>query len=149
MDIARCFRYLHSRKPPIIHRDVKPANFLLDRAWKVKICDFGLSTARTTDAGTPQYMAPELLTNSCYNQKVDVYAFGIMLNEMISRRVPFEGMTVQQIRDAVPRGERPSIAHHCHRKLVEVIEKCWCAESSSRPSFQEVHELVKEVSKYL
>lgn len=94
-------------------------------------------------------MAPELLTSSCYNEKVDVYAFGIMLNEIVSRRVPFEGMTVQQIQDAVRRGERPVIVPHCHRKLVEVIERCWCTESSTRPSFQDVHDMLKEVSKFL
>jgi serine/threonine-protein kinase CTR1 len=72
LDIARCFVYLHTRKPAVIHRDIKPANFLVDRAWRVKICDFGLAanSKKQRGAGTPSYMAPELFGTGPYNEKV-------------------------------------------------------------------------------
>ena len=47
LDVARGLAYLHSRRPALVHRDVKPANFLVDRAWKVKVCDFGLASNTT------------------------------------------------------------------------------------------------------
>ncbi|GMH38101.1 hypothetical protein BSKO_05985 [Bryopsis sp. KO-2023] len=146
-DICRAFQFLHSRKPAVIHRDIKPANFLLDRSWKVKICDFGLASAMDAASGTPPYMAPELLTKSPYNEKVDVYAFGILLNEMVSRQVPFEGLGFQQIKDLVCRGERPVIPDCCQRKLAEVIEICWDGDASKRPSFAEVQEQLRQASK--
>ena len=61
-DVARAMIYLHSKQPPVIHRDLKPRNLLLDRAWKLKVCDFGLAAcpSKFRCAGTPAYMPPEL-----------------------------------------------------------------------------------------
>lgn len=72
MDICRAFVYLHSRKPALVHRDIKPANFLVDRSWKIKVCDFGLASNSRSQAGagTPAYMAPELLEGRPYSEKV-------------------------------------------------------------------------------
>ncbi len=72
-----------------------------DRAWRVKLCDFGLCSARNNTAGTPNYMSPELLAGKPYNEKVDVYAFGLVLWEMVSREVPFDGTQPGDIKTAV------------------------------------------------
>ncbi|PNW80273.1 hypothetical protein CHLRE_08g384900v5 [Chlamydomonas reinhardtii] len=144
-DMARAFIYLHSRKPAIVHRDIKPANFLVDRAWKVKVCDFGLASNSKAQAGagTPQYMAPELWENKHYNEKVDVYAFGVMLNEMIAKEPPFNGVPLLEVRQAVLDGKRPDIPLSCPKVLSDVIKKCWDASSEARPSFVQILDALK------
>ncbi|CAM9271886.1 unnamed protein product, partial [Sphacelaria rigidula] len=83
LDISRSMAYLHSRDPPIIHRDLKSLNLLLaSDNVTVKLCDFGLVRTTVTAAGTPAYMAPELLQGRPFNKTVDVYAFGILLWEV-------------------------------------------------------------------
>jgi serine/threonine protein kinase len=145
-DIARAFVYLHSRKPAVIHRDIKPANFLLDRAWRVKLCDMGLASNNQSGAGTPAYMAPELLVPEArgYNEKVDVYAFGVLLNEMVGRQQPFKGWEVGQIVSAVLAGQRPDVPLSCPRPLQDIITQCWQQQAAARPSFERVLQLLKD-----
>ncbi|KAK3279811.1 hypothetical protein CYMTET_12324 [Cymbomonas tetramitiformis] len=147
LDICRSFQYLHSRSPPVVHRDIKPANFLVDRAWKVKLCDFGLASNshRQKGAGTPAYMAPELHAGKAYNEKVDVYAFGIMLNEFISRIVPWNYTPIADIKEGVMAGERPDIPLSCPRAMKNLIQDCWHQESSRRPSFAEIQDRLKQM----
>ena len=76
---------MHSNTPaPIIHRDLKSANILLDDSFNVKICDFGLARLRdfsvqmTANVGTVQWMAPEVLLGSHYDQSADIYSLGMV-----------------------------------------------------------------------
>ncbi|KAG2489162.1 hypothetical protein HYH03_012388 [Edaphochlamys debaryana] len=148
-DMARAFVYLHSRRPPVVHRDIKPANFLVDRAWKVKVCDFGLASNSKSQAGhgTPQYMAPELWEGLPYNEKVDVYAFGIMLNELITKTPPWTGTSLPDMKANVLAGKRPDMALSCPKVLCDLIKRCWDQSSSLRPSFLQVLDALKEAAK--
>lgn len=103
LEVAGALEYLHVQRPIIIHRwgwkraccaprasrrlhrDLKSHNVLLDAHGTVKLCDFGLVSTKATTAGTPCYMAPELLANRPFSCKVDVYAFGILLWEVRAR----------------------------------------------------------------
>ncbi|KAL7732194.1 hypothetical protein ACLKA6_018435 [Drosophila palustris] len=94
--LARGLEYLHAMEPkPIIHRDIKTKNLLLTNNYRVlKIADFGtvreLATLMTQDyVGTAKYMAPEIGKGFKYSEKTDVYSFGIVLWEVMSRRKPF------------------------------------------------------------
>jgi serine/threonine protein kinase len=149
MEMARAMIYLHSRRPTVIHRDIKPANFLVDRAWRVKVCDFGLAsnTKKQVGAGTPAYMAPELFSSSPYNEKVDVYAFGIVLNEMDTRKMPYTGMGVAEIKASVLSGQRPEVSLSCPKLMADIIKKCWDQDAAERPSFVAVLDMLKDANK--
>lgn len=95
--------YLHSFKPPIIHRDLKSPNLLVDKDWTVKVCDFGLSRVKAgtlapwSRAGTPEWMAPEVLRNEPSNESCDVYSFGVILYELITRKEPWLEINAMQV----------------------------------------------------
>ncbi len=99
--MARAVGYLHDHG--IVHRDLKPANIFLENGI-LKIGDYGLSkfisssqrTAQTQSVGTVYYMAPEISTGN-YNKQIDVYAAGIVLYEMLTGRVPFDGESAGEI----------------------------------------------------
>ncbi len=95
-------QYLHSRK--IVHRDIKPENILLDESFNIKICDFGWSCyleddqVRTTVCGTYEYMPPEIVNEKFHTNKVDIWALGILLYEMIHGRAPFRATSLKEIK---------------------------------------------------
>ena len=98
LDVAQGIAHLHAVQPdPIIHRDLKSANLLIDRGGGIKVADFGLARVKahtftmTGQCGTVQWMAPEVLASQRYTESADVYSFGIVLWEISTRRVPFEG----------------------------------------------------------
>ena len=142
---ARGMAYLHSGNPPVLHRDLKSANLLLDESYTAKVCDFGLSRLKeqersmTGNCGTVQWMAPEVLANMSYNEKADVYSFGIILWELLSRECPFDGMSPIQCALAVlNRDKRPDIPKWCPPSLHALIKSCIKKEANHRPSFVQI-----------
>jgi hypothetical protein len=99
--LAQAVGYLHDHG--IVHRDLKPANIFIENGI-VKVGDYGLSkfisssqrTAQTQSVGTVHYMAPEISTGN-YNKQIDIYAAGIILYEMLTGRVPFDGESAGEI----------------------------------------------------
>jgi serine/threonine protein kinase len=87
----------------IAHRDVKLENILLDKDGNAFLCDFGLAAARsegelfTEIVGTKQYYAPELLCTQNYTEKVDIWAFGVVLFLLLTRRYPFPELAVDPL----------------------------------------------------
>lgn len=88
-------------KVHIIHRDLKPSNILFDKDDEVWLGDFGFckvlqSNKQLTNTvlGSPLYMAPEILMNNFYNNKVDVWSLGIIFYEMLYGSCPYEGHTI-------------------------------------------------------
>ena len=96
-DIISGVYYLHNMNPPIIHRDIKPENILLNDGLIAKITDFGWSNyiidgiKRTTMCGTPVYLAPEIIKNEGHNEKVDIWCIGVLLFELTTGSLPFQG----------------------------------------------------------
>ena len=124
----------------VIHRDLKPSNILLTRDNRAKIADFGMSVAMTgqeltAETGTYRWMAPEVIRHESYSSNADVYSFGIVLWQLITREVPFATMTPVQTAYAVAEGHRPEIPSSTPEHLRRIIEACWDEDSQKRPSF--------------
>jgi hypothetical protein len=101
LSLAQAVAYLHDHG--IVHRDLKPGNIFIENGT-LKVGDYGLSkfisssqrTAQTQSVGTVYYMAPEISTGN-YNKQIDIYAAGIILYEMLTGKVPFEGESAGEI----------------------------------------------------
>ncbi|VVA96689.1 unnamed protein product [Arabis nemorensis] len=154
-DIARGMNYLHHCSPPIIHRDLKSSNLLVDRNWTVKVADFGLSRIKhetylttKTGRGTPQWMAPEVLRNEAADEKSDVYSFGVILWELVTEKIPWENLNAMQVIGAVGfMNQRLEVPKDVDPQWISLMESCWYSEPQDRPSFQEVMEKLRELQR--
>ncbi|XP_052198846.1 serine/threonine-protein kinase CTR1-like isoform X4 [Diospyros lotus] len=150
---AQGMNYLHQHKPPIVHRDLKSPNLLVDSKYTVKVCDFGLSRskARTflsskTAAGTPEWMAPEVLRDEPSNEKSDVYSFGVILWELVTLQQPWRNLNPAQVVAAVGfKGMRLQIPSEVNPHVADLIEACWAHEPSRRPSFSTIMSLLQRL----
>jgi serine/threonine protein kinase len=137
VQVAEGMAYLHARRPPLVHRDLKSHNVLLDRAGEAKLCDFGLVNSREPTAGTPNYMAPELFLAKPHSTPVDAFAFGVLLNELWAREVPWDGYAPFDIKQRVTAGERPAVPRTMPYMCEALVKKLWHASAVLRPSFNE------------
>lgn len=150
-DTSQGMNYLHSFTPPILHRDLKSPNLLVDNAFGIKISDFGLARVKahiqtmTGNCGTMQWMAPEVLAAQKYTEKADVFSFGIVLWETITRACPYEGLSqIQAALGVLNNNLRPTIPVHCPVLLKRVMKSCWATVPSQRPSFGEILQQLQE-----
>ncbi|KAI4333845.1 hypothetical protein L6164_018604 [Bauhinia variegata] len=139
-DVCRGLMCIHRMK--IIHRDMKSANCLVNKHWTVKICDFGLSRIMTdspmkdsSSAGTPEWMAPELIRNEPFTEKCDIFSLGVMMWELATLNRPWEGVPPERVVHAVANeGSRLEIPEG---PLGRLIQDCW-AEPHERPSCEDI-----------
>lgn len=173
-DVAIGMNHLHSISPPVIHRDLRSPNIFLvslekDAKIVAKIADFGLSRMKASkqiqeSLSTYQWMAPETLGTSGkkveYDEKADVYSYGIILWELLTLGFPFDeylneskytytnplGKTVfntDAVKEAIEfKKLRPTIPESTPELLKEIIRKCWSHRPSNRPSFYDIMELL-------
>ncbi|KAG8659892.1 probable serine/threonine-protein kinase SIS8 isoform X2 [Manihot esculenta] len=139
-DICRGLMCIHRMK--IVHRDLKSANCLVNKHSTVKICDFGLSRIMTetpmrdsSSAGTPEWMAPELIRNEPFTEKCDIFSLGVIMWELCTLNRPWEGVPPERVVYAVANeGSRLEIPEG---PLGRLISDCW-AEPHERPSCEEI-----------
>ena len=141
LDIARALEYIHTVK--IVHRDIKPENVHISDTGVVKLMDFGIAKAEgmtLTRAGyvlgTPFYMAPEQVMGREITPQVDVYAFGMMLSEMITGQKPISGDTMERIFYAIlnePVDLEPLRASGASESVCSLVERCTQKRPEDRP----------------
>ncbi|KAA8536949.1 hypothetical protein F0562_029427 [Nyssa sinensis] len=155
LDVAKGMNCLHTSIPTIVHRDLKSPNLLVDKNWNVKVCDFGLSRwkhstflSSKSTAGTPEWMAPEVLRNENSNEKCDVYSFGVILWELATLRLPWSGMNPMQVVGAVGfQNRRLEIPKDVDPKVARIIWECWQTDPNLRPSFAQLTAALKPLQR--
>ncbi|CAM9600751.1 unnamed protein product [Ectocarpus sp. 8 AP-2014] len=157
-DICTGMAFLHSKNTT--HGDLKSVNILLDGGGRAKIADFGTSrwTQHTTDTGLATYTtkssqstqmsvpwtAPEVLDSEGSSYPSDVYSFGIVVWEVISRQLPWTNKTrPSEIMFAVLKGIRPSFHVDAPTDIVDIAKACWCGEPKERTTFSAILEGMK------
>ncbi|CAM9343024.1 unnamed protein product [Ectocarpus fasciculatus] len=141
-DIARGMSFLH--KKGILHRDLKSANVLMFANGRLKLCDFGLSKIKTESSsrskrgavGTAQWMSPEEMDESPASERTDLYSFGVVCFEVITRIEPFKGMNPTQVIKAVVLNERRPQIPECASAspdVVPLMEQYWKQDPEHRP----------------
>ncbi|XP_068389954.1 serine/threonine-protein kinase WNK3 isoform X2 [Eschrichtius robustus] len=143
--ILKGLQFLHTRTPPIIHRDLKCDNiFITGPTGSVKIGDLGLATLMRTSfaksvIGTPEFMAPEMYEEH-YDESVDVYAFGMCMLEMATSEYPYsECQNAAQIYRKVTSGIKPaSFNKVTDPEVKEIIEGCIRQNKSERLSVRDL-----------
>ncbi|XP_072438368.1 serine/threonine-protein kinase WNK2 isoform X4 [Chiloscyllium punctatum] len=143
--ILKGLYFLHTRTPPIIHRDLKCDNiFITGPTGSVKIGDLGLATLKRASfaksvIGTPEFMAPEMYEEH-YDESVDVYAFGMCMLEMATSEYPYsECQNAAQIYRKVTSGVKPaSFGKVTDPEIKEIIGECICQNKEERYSIKDL-----------
>jgi serine/threonine protein kinase/Flp pilus assembly protein TadD len=122
----------------VVHRDLKPSNIMIDKDGNAKIMDFGIARSLTGKGitgvgvmiGTPEYMSPEQVESKEIDQRSDIYSLGVILYEMVTGRVPFEGDTPYSIgvkhKSEAPRNPKeinPQISDDLNQMILKCLEK--------------------------
>merc|ERR1719431_2365069 len=143
--ILKGLMFLHTRQPPVIHRDLKCDNiFITGPTGSVKIGDLGLATLKNKSfaksvIGTPEFMAPEMYEEH-YDEAVDVYAYGLCMLEMATSEYPYSECTgPAQIYKKVVNGVKPNSLEKVESvEVKEIIEQCIKLSKENRPSIKEL-----------
>ncbi|MDZ7360216.1 MAG: PEGA domain-containing protein [candidate division KSB1 bacterium] len=140
----------------VVHRDIKPGNILLNKAGQVKIVDFGLAklqgaTGLTRDGmsmGTPHYMSPEQIKGEATDHRSDIFAFGVVLSEMLTRQLPFKGETTPVVIYAIiNKAPEPAIKHNpaVTKGLQKIINRA--LEKNPKARYQQMEDCVQDLMK--
>ncbi|CAM9740645.1 unnamed protein product [Scytosiphon promiscuus] len=161
LQLADLLRYLHRgsiRAGFVVHRDLKPSNIGVSDDGVLKVFDFGLARVReqrdpltdryvmTGQTGSQRFMAPEVFDGMPYNEKADMYSYGIVLWELCTLRKPFAGMSSHEhARKVFRHGMRPALDSRWPEELKRLLQSCWHAEPEMRPEASQAVEILARI----
>lgn len=154
LDIALGMTFMHQFSPPIVHKDLKSPNILLTYKNKrivAKIADFGISAflsfteeLNNTAVKNPTWLAPEVLKDEPFTEKIDIYAFGIILWELASGKDFMGKYGLRKLRSRIIAGEREQIPDLTPLYIANLIQLCWNGNAALRPGFSQCVRLLKK-----
>ncbi|KAM6252761.1 receptor-interacting serine/threonine-protein kinase 2-like isoform 1-T2 [Porphyrio hochstetteri] len=164
-DVAEGLHHLHSFEPAFCHCSLKPSNVLLDTQYRAKVVDHGLTSWRKQQLRSDLqncnqrncqdlvYLPPERLEGGLPSQEGDVYSFGILCWESLSRRKPFEGQaTLLEVLTGICSSLRPGLSEKFipnvlpeKNRLLHLIAMCWHQEPNCRPQMAECVDLLNGI----
>lgn len=154
VDAATGMLYLHARTPPIIHRDLKSPNLLVDTHWRVKVSDFNMSrlmedagTSSSLTAMNPRWLAPEVLAGEGATAESDVFSFAVVLWELLTWQLPWPKDNPWSVVNTVGNGGRLAIPTRWElpgsdtaeftglEDYIRLMQRCWAQNPYDRPGF--------------
>ncbi|OQR91595.1 kinase [Thraustotheca clavata] len=153
--IISALAYMHSLKPAIIHRNIQASSIRLTSNLEPKLSGFGVSRARTYEddmtagVGDFRWAAPELLLEAMYDEKIDVYSFGVLLVELDTCAWPFAEefgkMSKAELQNELITGvTRPKLSAECPKVIVKIVKRCLQQDANLRPRSIELLKLLND-----
>jgi tRNA A-37 threonylcarbamoyl transferase component Bud32 len=159
LHVAHAMTYMHSLQPVLLHRDLKSSNVLLSKDMDAKITDFGVSRERgdatmTRGVGSSLWMAPEIMMGGRYDEKADIFSFGVVLSELDSNKLPYANQVdlknakfnYGEIMHSVAQGRLAvDFSYESDPDIVALGRDCVSLDPQDRPAAAEVLHRVHQV----
>ncbi|MEM9072159.1 MAG: bifunctional serine/threonine protein kinase/MFS transporter [Myxococcota bacterium] len=152
MQVCNAIHYAHSRG--IVHRDIKPANVMIGGFGEVYVTDWGIAISENDDsydpaifAGTPVYMAPEMVLGQRVDARTDVYLLGATLHEILTGRPPHLAPSIPEIAQKALSPDPPALPESVPHDLAAICRRCLKLDPSDR--YENAEDVRRALARYL